>query len=181
MQRKRRRSGLKFDRRILILFAVAPFGCLMAILAGLFVTWYLAPTRFVNARVSDMSEEYAQEIVIMAAADYAENEDIDRAKEILTRLEVPNPTQYVSLVAEEMIRTNRGTVDDDIKNVVFLAKALGVSTVSMVAYVSPPTATFTPTDTPTPSPTATNTRVVDTPTPTVLPQAETTEEAVADD
>ncbi|MCB9106753.1 MAG: hypothetical protein H6633_21285 [Anaerolineales bacterium] len=181
MQRKRRRSGLKFDRRILILFAVAPFGCLMAILAGLFVTWYLAPTRFVNARVSDMSEEYAQEIVIMAAADYAENEDIDRAKEILTRLEVPNPTQYVSLVAEEMIRTNRGTVDDDIKNVVFLAKALGVSTVSMVAYVSPPTATFTPTDTPTPSPTATNTRVVDTPTPTVLPQAETTEEAVVDD
>ncbi|MCB0192171.1 MAG: hypothetical protein KDJ65_09530 [Anaerolineae bacterium] len=165
MQRRRRRRGLNLDRRILILLAVAPFGCLMAILAGLFVTWFVSPTRFVNARASDLSEEYAQEIVIMAAADYAENEDIDRAKEILERLEVPNPTQYVSLVAEEMIRTNRGSVEDDIKNVVFLARALGVSTVSMVAYVSPPTATFTPTETSTPSPTPTNTRVVDTPTP----------------
>lgn len=177
MPRRRRRRGTKIDRRILILLAVTPFGCLMAILAGLFVTRVLSPTYFVNARVSDLSEQYAQEIVVMAAADYAENEDLDRAKEILARLEVPNPTQYVSLVAEDMIRTNRGAVEEDIENVVFLAKALGVSTISMVAYVSPPTATFTPTNTPTPSPTATNTRVVDTPTPPPPPP----EESEADD
>ncbi|MCB0211470.1 MAG: hypothetical protein KDJ52_19175 [Anaerolineae bacterium] len=152
----------------------------MAILAGLFVTWFVSPTRFINAQASDLSEEYAQEIVIMAAADYAENEDIDRAKEILDRLEVPNPTQYVSLVAEEMIRTNRGSVEDDIKNVVFLAKALGVSTVSMVAYVSPPTATFTPTETSTPSPTPTNTRVVDTPTPPPPVESDAEGEAAED-
>ena len=177
MPRRRRRRGTKIDRRILILLAVTPFGCLMAILAGLFVTRVLSPTYFVNARVSDLSEQYAQEIVVMAAADYAENEDLDRAKEFLARLEVPNPTQYVSLVAEDMIRTNRGAVEKDIENVVFLAKALGVSTISMVAYVSPPTATFTPTNTPTPSPTATNTRVVDTPTPPPPPP----EESEADD
>lgn len=183
MQRRRRRRGPKFDRRILILFAVAPFGCLMALLAGLFVTWYVSPTRFVNARAADLSEEYAQEIVIMAAADFAENEDIDRAKDILTRLEVPNPTQYVSLVAEEMVRTNRGVIEDDLKNVVFLAQALGVSTVSMVAYVSSPTPTFTPTETPTPSPTATNTRVIDTPTsqPPAQDEADPAAEAAADE
>ena len=47
-----------------------PIGCLLATLLGLVVAWYLAPTRFVNARISDLPEEYGDEIVIMAAADY---------------------------------------------------------------------------------------------------------------
>jgi hypothetical protein len=123
------------------------------------ITWYLFPTRFVNARISDLSDEYAQEIVVMAAADFAQHNDLERAKALLAELNVPNPVQYVALVAEQMIRTNRGPVDDDIKNVVNLAKALGVTTVSMVAYVA--TATPPPTETPPPTPTPTNTLVVE--------------------
>lgn len=163
MKRTRRRRRFKLDRRLLILFSVAPFACLMAVLFGLFITWVLSPTRYVNAEVRDLSREHAQEVVIMAAADFAETEDIERAKAILTRLEVPNTTQYVSLVAEEMIRTNRGPVDQDLKNVVNLARELGVSTISMVAYVSPPTATFTPspTSTSTPSPIPTESSVIE--------------------
>lgn len=161
VKKKGRTSGVKLDRRLLIFFSVAPFACLLVGLFGLFVAWYLVPTRYVNARVADLSDEYAQEVVIMAAADFAEYQDVERSRGILARLEVPNTTQYVALVAEELIRTNRGPVDEDIKNVVELAKALGVSTVSMVAYVSPPTATFTPTPTWTPFPTPTNTPVVE--------------------
>ena len=154
---KRRRSG-KVDRRLLILISITPIGCLLAMLIGLAVTWYLVPTRFVNARVSEFSQEFADEVVIMAAADFAKYGDLARAEEILSQLNVPNEAQYVSLVAERMIRTNRGPVDEDIKNVVLLADALGVSTVSMVAYVASPTAT--PTPLPPPTPTPTNTRVV---------------------
>jgi hypothetical protein len=161
VKQKRRKSGARIDRRLLIFFSVAPFVCLLTGLLGLFVAWYVSPTRYVNARVSDLSDEYAQEIVIMAAADFAEYEDVERARGILARLEVPNTTQYVALVAEDLIRTHRGPVDEDIKNVVELAKALGVSTISMVAYVSPPTATFTATPTWTPFPTPTNTPVVE--------------------
>jgi hypothetical protein len=136
-----------------------PIGCLLAILVGLTISWYLVPTRFVNARVSDLSEAYADEIVIMAAADFAKYDDVERAKTILAELKVPNTAQYVSMVAERMIRTNRGPVDQDIKNVVLLADALGVSTVSMIAYVTgqtTPIATLAPPPTPTP----TNTLVV---------------------
>jgi hypothetical protein len=154
IKRKKRRG---IDRRILILFSVMPFACLLAILCGLATTWVLLPSRFVNARVSDLTEEYADEVVVMAAADFAQYNDLARANQILARLEVPNTAQYVSLVAERLIRANRGPVSEDITNVVNLAKALGVSTVSMVAYVASPTPTAMPQ---TPTPTPTNTLVV---------------------
>ena len=144
-KRKRRRRGRSIDRRLLILFSVMPIGCLLAILVGLAISWYLAPTRYVNARASDLSQEYVDEIIVMAAADFAEHGDVERAKAILAELNVPNSSQYVSLVAERMIRTNRGPVGQDIKNVVQLADALGVSTVSMIAYVSTPTVPATAT------------------------------------
>ena len=134
-------------------------------MVGLLLTWFLFPTRYINASISDLPEEEADEIVIMAAADFAEHEDVERARELLGPLEVPNKAQYVSLVAERLIRTNRGPVDEEIENVVRLADALGVSTVSMILYVSTataiPTETPIPTDTPPPTPTPTNTRVVE--------------------
>ncbi len=139
----------------------------MAILVGLATAWLLLPTRFVNARPAELSQEFADEVVIMAAADFAEYNDMSRAQEILSQLDVPNKPQYVSLVAERMIRTNRGPVEDDIKNVVNLADALGVSTVSMVAYVSSPTPTFEPSPTPTLTPT-----LPPTSTPAAEPQVE---------
>lgn len=159
MSTRKRRRGLRLDRRLLILFSVMPIGCLLAILVGLTISWYLIPTRFVNARVSDLSETYADEIVIMAAADFAQNDDVERAKTILAELKVPNTAQYVSMVAERMIRTNRGPVDQDIKNVVRLADALGVSTVSMIAYVAGQSTPIAPLAPP-PTPTPTNTLVV---------------------
>jgi len=162
--KRRRRRGL--DRRLLIFLTIAPVGCLFALLLGLVVTWYLFPTRFVNAEISELPPEEAQQIVVMAAADFAEHQDLDRANEFLAQLAVPNPPQYVSLIAEQLIRTNRGPVDPEIENVVRLADALNVSTVSMIAYISSPTPI--PTDTPIPSPTATSTPVV----PTLPPPTE---------
>lgn len=169
---KKRTKRRGIDRRILILLSITPFACLMALLVGLATAWILLPTRFVNARTADLSQEYADEVVIMAAADFAEYRDMNRAQEILSQLNVPNRPQYVSLVAERMIRTNRGPVEDDLKNVVDLADALGVSTVSMVAYVSSPTPTFEPSPTPLPpTPIPTNTLVVQQAEAAVAPQA----------
>ena len=169
---------------------MAPVGCLLAILVGLSIAWYFYPTRFVNARIAEMPQEESDQIVVMAAADFAENNDVARARELLAPLQVPNQTQYVALVAERMIRTNRGPVDPEIENVIRLADALGVSTVSMIAYISTPTLTPTntppPTATPTITPTPTNTLVVEAapteaqaeaptaePTPTPVPPTDT--------
>lgn len=158
MTRRQKNRRARVDRRLLILLAVTPIGCLLAILVGLAITWYVYPTRFFNAQISDLPQDEADQIVIMAAADYAEHNDIERARQLLAELQVPNTAQYVSMVAERLIRTNRGPVDEEIKNVVDLADALGVSTVSMIAYVSTPTPT--PTHTFTPAPTPVNTQVV---------------------
>ncbi len=150
-RRKRRKRGI--DRRLLILFSIMPVGCLLALLIGVGITWFLFPTEYTNAEISDLSDDAAEEIVIMAAADYAEFQDLDRSRAILAELDVPNPAQYVALVAERLIRTNRGPIDPEIENVVRLAEALNVSTVSMVRYVSTPTPL--PTNTPVQSPTPT--------------------------
>lgn len=158
MSRRRKKRGIRIDRRLLILFSITPLGCLLALLVGLLIAWYLFPTRFINAQISELPQDQADEVVLMAAADFAEHQDVDRARDLLAELEVPNKAQYVSMVAERLIRTNRGPVDEDIENVVRLADALGVSTVSMIAYVSTPTPS--PTDTPPPTPTPTNTLVV---------------------
>lgn len=175
-RRRRNKRGFHLDRRLLILFSITPIGCLLAMLVGLLVTWYLFPTRFVDARIEDLPQNEADEIVVMAAADFAEHQDVERARELLASLNVPNQAQYVSMMAERMIRTNRGPVDEDIENVVRLADALGVSTVSMIAYVSTPTASPTATSLPTPTPT--NTLVV--PTPEVPPAEAATPVGVAE-
>ncbi|MDX1520574.1 MAG: hypothetical protein R3264_03015 [Anaerolineae bacterium] len=164
MGRRTRRKRRGIDRRFLILFSIMPVACLLAIGVGLAITWILFPTRFINAEISELSQDEARQIVVMAATDFAEFQDLDRAQTFLAELEVPNPAQYVSLVAEEMIRTNRGPIDPEIEYVVRLADALNVSTVSMIAYVSTATPTFTPT--PIPTPTATNTPVIPTEIPT---------------
>jgi hypothetical protein len=178
MQSKRKKRGLNVDRRLLILFSIIPVGCLMAMLLGLFITWKLLPTRYVDTQISDFSEDQAQEFIIMVADDFAEYQDIERAKDFLSELQVPNTAQYVSLVAERMIRTNRGPIDPEIQNVVNLADALGVSTISMISYVSSPTPT--PTNTAVPTVTPTNTPVVptSTQTPVIEPQPEIVEAAI---
>jgi hypothetical protein len=73
-------------------------------------------------------------------------------------------------LADKYVNEDRGPNDPDTVNLVRLSEALGLGTISMVAYVStptpPPTLTFTPSPTPTPSPTATP---LPTDTPTPLP------------
>jgi hypothetical protein len=173
--RQKRRNDNSL-RQMLIFLSTMSMGCLCALLVGLSIAWYIAPTRYVDNEISQLPEEYADEVVIMAAADYALNKDIGRAEDILSQLNVANPAQYVSLVAERLIRRHRGPVTEEIQNVVLLADALNVSTSAMIAYVSSPTPTSTstplPTETPTPTLTPTPTPVIPTDTPTVESVAE---------
>ena len=169
-RRKRRNRTLHYA---LILLSIMPVACLCAILIGLSISWYAFPTRIVDNEVAQLSEDFADEVVIMAAADYANYNDIDRAKEILIQLRAPNTAQYVSLVAERLIRQHRGPITEEITNVVLLADALNVSTSAMIAYISSPTPTWTPTPIPTDTPTPTPVIPTDTPTLEVVEELET--------
>ncbi|MDM8520748.1 hypothetical protein QUF64_11910 [Anaerolineales bacterium HSG6] len=169
--RRKRRSN-KTVHYALILLSIVPVACLCAILIGLSISWYALPTKFVDNEVAQLSEDYADEVVVMAAADYANYNDLDRAKEILVQLKTPNIAQYVSLVAERLIRQHRGPITEEITNVVLLADALNVSTSAMIAYISSPTPTWTPTSIPTDTPTPTPVVPTDTPTPEIVEEVE---------
>ncbi len=77
MNQRKKRKNRALGRKLLILFSIAPVGCLFALFIGLLVTWYLFPTKFVNANISELSQDDTDEIVIMAAADFAEYNDIE--------------------------------------------------------------------------------------------------------
>ncbi|MDM8528832.1 hypothetical protein QUF58_11585 [Anaerolineales bacterium HSG24] len=175
----RKRRSNRTLHYALILLSIVPVACLCAILMGLSISWYALPTRFVDNEVAQLSEDYADEVVIMAAADYANYNDLDRAKEILIQLKAPNTAQYVSLVAERLIRQHRGPITEEITNVVLLADALNVSTSAMIAYISSPTPTWTPTPVPTYTPTPTPVIPTDTPTPEVVEEIVETFQAEA--
>lgn len=176
----------QLDRKILILLSIIPIGCLAAILIGLM----LSPNIFSSqaaGQIGSMSPDETEQFVILVASEYAADNDLDKAINRLSELDVPNPDQYVSFLADQYIQQGRDKNDPDLLNVIHLAQALGSSSANMIAYIStptplptntplptdtpvPPTATPLPTDTPIPTETPTplpptDTPIPDTPTP----------------
>jgi hypothetical protein len=164
----------KLNRKLLILVAIVPVGCLAGLLFGLFVGWQLLPVQYANTEISDLGPSQKEDYVLMVAAEFAQDNDANKALARLDELDVANPDQFVAYLAEKYVQEGRGPDDPDTVNLVRLADVLGVSSEAMVAYVA--TATPTPTHTPLPTATATPT---DTPTATPTPEPTSTAEATA--
>jgi hypothetical protein len=170
----------KINRKVLVLAVIIPVGCLAGLVFGLLVGWRLLPVNFVNTEIGNMGPAKAEEYVVLVADEFSTDNDVDKARERLKELDVPNPDQFVAYVADKYVQEDRGPDDVDTVNLVHLAEALGTGTVSMVAYVSTPTPlptpTFTPSVTPTPTVTWTPTPVnTPTPLPTDTPSAPPTD------
>jgi hypothetical protein len=158
----------KINRKLLILAVILPVGCLAGLILGLVLGWQLLPVEFINAEIGNSGPEQAEEYVVMLAGEFADDHDVDRARQRLAELDVPNPEQFVAYVADRYVQQNLGPEDADTVNLIRLSEALGVGTLSMVAYISTPTPLPTPTFTPSPTSTPTNTTTplpTDTPTP----------------
>jgi hypothetical protein len=156
------------NRKLLILAAILPVGCLAGLIFGLVVGWQLLPVKYINTEIGNFGQEQAEEYVVMVAAEFASDHDVDRARQRLAELDVPNPEQFVSYVADRYVQQDLGPEDADTVNLIRLSEALGVGTLSMVAYISTPTPLPTPTFTPSSTPSPTNTATplpTDTPTP----------------
>jgi hypothetical protein len=173
----------KINRKLLILAVILPVGCLAGLVFGLIVGWQLLPVEYINTEIGNLGPARAEEYVVMVAAEFSTDSDVDHARQRLTELDVPNPEQFVAFLADKYVQENRGPNDADTVNLVHLSEALGVGTISMVAYISTPTPlptftftpqpTATPTDTATPTPTETLT-----PLPTDTPAATSTDTPV---
>jgi hypothetical protein len=166
----------KLNRKLLILAAIVPVGCLAGLLFGLFVGWQLLPVEYVNTEIGDLGPSEKEDYVLMVAAEYAVDNDANKALSRLDELDVANPDQFVAYLAEKYVQEGRGVEDPDTVNLVRLAEVMGVSSQAMVAYVATATATPTHTPLPTDTPTATATpTTTHTPAPTTTSQATQTE------
>lgn len=157
-------------------------GFLIAFIAGLLstliYTWYLVPQMPPTTPAQLNAADKATYIVLIAAA-YRHDGDLDKAKGRLVQLEDDNIQETIVSLTEIYI-TNQAD-SRDIRSLVALATALGETHPFMLAYLTPtpqpsplatllptPSATQPPTPLPTPLPTAT-TRPTSTAIPTVNP------------
>ena len=128
----------KLNRKLLILIAIAPVGCLAGLLFGLFIGWQLLPVEYTNTEIGDLSPSDTEELVVMVATEFCSGGDVARAHLRLTELDVANPEQYVAYLADKYVQEGRGAGDRDTMDLVCLAEGLNVSSQSMVAYVAHP-------------------------------------------
>ncbi|MCB0192170.1 MAG: hypothetical protein KDJ65_09525 [Anaerolineae bacterium] len=133
---------------LIIVMAIVPLSCLALAIAGVFVGFGLTAATSASAPIDP---DAAEGEIISIAAQYAESNDIETARQQLTALNLPNTNQYVSFMVDRYIQENAGKDDPNTQNLFLLANALGASTQSMVEALASPTPT--PTETPIPSPT----------------------------
>lgn len=174
----------KINRKLLILAVILPVGCLAGLVFGLIMGWQFLPVKYVNTEIGNFGPTQAEEYVLVVATEFSTDDDVDRARQRLAELDVPNPEQFVAYLADKYVQEDRGPEDADTVNLVRLSEALGVGTISMVVYIATPTPLPTVTFTPLPTATPTHTPTLlptDTPTPlpTDTPAATPTDTPVA--
>jgi hypothetical protein len=165
-------------------------GVAIGVGVGFLIGWGIWPVEYYDTDPVDLREEHKKEYVVLVAATYALNGDLNQAKERLAKLEEQDVGQVVAELAQEYLERDEDSRTT--RNLVMLADALGSSTEAMLAYVATPTPmptftptatevpTSTPTETPLPTdtatavpPTATATRVPPTATSTSVPPTNT--------
>ncbi|MGQ9785186.1 MAG: hypothetical protein ACUVSJ_01870, partial [Anaerolineae bacterium] len=122
----------KLHRKLLILVAAVPVGCLAGLFFGLFIGWQLLPVEYVNTEISDLDPADKEDYVLMVAAEYSVDGDANKALARLEELDVANPDQFVAYLAEKYVQERRGHDNPDTVNLVRLADILGVSSQTML-------------------------------------------------
>ncbi|MGD9145629.1 MAG: hypothetical protein PVI80_08710 [Anaerolineae bacterium] len=165
-QSQQKRTGL-------IVAILVILGLTAGAVVGLLLGWVVWPVQYTDTAIADLATEYKDEYIVLVAAAYTTDGDLEKAQARLARLEVPNINQSLSALIDRYIL--EGQDESEIRALVALANAQGVLSPNMVAYVATntPIPTDTPLPTPTPLPTDTPTVTPVPPTSTPVPPTET--------
>ncbi|HEY76040.1 MAG TPA: hypothetical protein G4O00_07650 [Thermoflexia bacterium] len=117
-------------RRVLPL---ALAGLAVGIALGLLVGWVLWPVRYTNTAPAQLRQDYRTEYVLMVAAAYHVEGDLEAARARLALLDPEQPARPVRELAETLIA--EGGRETDIRTLVHLAEAMGATTPSMLPYL----------------------------------------------
>ena len=117
-------------RKFLLLFSVGLVaGAALALLIG----WVVWPVRYTNTTPAQLRSDYQNDYVLLVAAAYRVDGDLDAARSRLALLDAETPVRPVIALAEQIIAN--GGRQEDIVSLARLAQALGVATPALEPYI----------------------------------------------
>ena len=153
------------NRTLFVRLGLGALTLVVVLAAGCLLGWIIFSLALGGTSPADLAPEHKADYTVLVGAAYACDHDLAKAQARLDLLGLPNSAQWVAELTETYIREGRD--ECDVMSLVRLSDALGVSSVSMLAYLPtvtplptstwPPTAVPSNTLVPTPSATASST------------------------
>ncbi|MGD9046928.1 MAG: hypothetical protein PVF77_02645 [Anaerolineae bacterium] len=170
------------NRIILVGAIVAILALLVGAGLGLLLSRGIKPPLQSNKAFTSLEVSTKEDYIILVAATYSRDHDLEKAQAQLARLEAPNINLWIASLLDRALAGEWGEANT--RALMELAHGLGMDSPQVLAYMTtltpPPTSTPAPTDTPAPSDTPTPVPTLpasDTPTavpPTATPQPTST-------
>lgn len=102
---------------------------------GLLIGWRLYPTEFVNATPAYLAAEYQQDYARLVAASYAVDGDLTAAQTRLHSLGENGEAVLTAVMIDAILKQQN---EQEIRQLVNLAAAMGISSPAMTPYLNPP-------------------------------------------
>ena len=120
-------------RRLLLLI----FGLALGAGIGLTLGWYVWPTEYADADPTLLDETYHYDYVVMIAAAYQADHDIQTASQRLRTAWIDSSDPFQDYLAFTVEAILDGGNDQDLRQLVGLATDLGLSSPAMTPYLPP--------------------------------------------
>lgn len=113
--------------------ALGLIGLVAGVGLGLLIGWRLWPVNYTNTAPYQLRQDYRNDFVLMTAAAYQVERDLDAARERLALVDAEAPERPVVELTETLIA--EGGRSEDVAVLVELAEALDATTVPMAPYL----------------------------------------------
>lgn len=112
-------------------------GLVLGVSVGLYLGWAVWPPEFTNTDPAILREDYKRDYAVMIAQAYTVDGDLDAARRRLYSLGEPEPDRWLLTLTVDTILSGRDETQE-IRPLVALARALGLSSPAMAPYLDEP-------------------------------------------
>ncbi|MGD2104442.1 MAG: hypothetical protein PVJ55_04915 [Anaerolineae bacterium] len=105
----------------------------LGLILGITIGWLLWPVTYTNTSPAVLREDYHDDYVLMIAAAYQVDQDLQEARSRLELLDAATPATPVVELARKLIEDGGG--EEDITRLTRLARALGAMNPALAPYL----------------------------------------------
>ena len=120
-------------RRLPEWFTQAIIGVVVGLVLGFSIGWWLWPVQYTNTAPDVLRQDYRDDYVVMIAAAYEIEGNLEQARDRLRLLDPEEPSAPVIKLAERLIEVGGST--EDITRLAHLAGALDTLTPALSPYL----------------------------------------------